>query len=495
MSQSVPEPRSVRCPNCAEWIHADATLCHFCNSGLSLIDYRSCPFCVEMVRKDASYCRFCHSDISIEEDILELELTVRTYNCLKRAGINSVSQLRGLSLEDLMKIKNFNDKSAEEVVARLREFGPTNKHDTSMATRRARLGKDAKEGPEKKSIERAMRSAEIVKAILGSLRHNTLPLNLDFAMGAITKSLDADNCLIWQITGDFLAVTHEFAAGGRSLFIGNSLPARESSTLLLELHSRFPSEAGVGTISVPDISSDTRMHEVYPTLASLMELANVKSRLMVQLRSRRILLGFMEVQKCDQARTWSDDDEHQLEAIGEAISIAIQQPLDLSQIEMAARDMNLIKEIAAVLAEDHGSLNKNAVIKSLNFIAKHTGFANCQIYLHCQKDAHLVPQIEDGHSKLVELSVKGNPIAAVFDTGRPKIINADIDGSIADPVFKHEMALLLPLVSEGKCLGVMGFWQRSANTSPFRLKDRDLALAIARLLASSAQLRELMALL
>ena len=51
------------------------------------------------------------NDLLIEE----LQLSVRAYNCLKRAQIHSVSDLLKYSPEDLQEIKNFGQKSAEEV--------------------------------------------------------------------------------------------------------------------------------------------------------------------------------------------------------------------------------------------------------------------------------------------------------------------------------------------------------------------------------------------
>ncbi len=52
--------------------------------------------------------------------IEELGLSVRAYNCLKRAQINTVADLLAYSQEDLLEIKNFGQKSAEEVVEALR---------------------------------------------------------------------------------------------------------------------------------------------------------------------------------------------------------------------------------------------------------------------------------------------------------------------------------------------------------------------------------------
>lgn len=53
----------------------------------------------------------------------ELELSVRSYNCLKRAGINTVAELCNRTSEDMMKVRNLGRKSLEEVLAKLKELG------------------------------------------------------------------------------------------------------------------------------------------------------------------------------------------------------------------------------------------------------------------------------------------------------------------------------------------------------------------------------------
>ena len=55
--------------------------------------------------------------------IEDLELTVRSYNCLKREGIHSVGELVTRSEADLMDIRNFGAKSIDEVKAKLQELG------------------------------------------------------------------------------------------------------------------------------------------------------------------------------------------------------------------------------------------------------------------------------------------------------------------------------------------------------------------------------------
>ena len=59
----------------------------------------------------------------LEMSIDELELSVRSDNCLKRAGINTVEELTNRTSEDMMKVRNLGRKSLEEVLGKLKELG------------------------------------------------------------------------------------------------------------------------------------------------------------------------------------------------------------------------------------------------------------------------------------------------------------------------------------------------------------------------------------
>lgn len=60
---------------------------------------------------------------ALEMSIDELELSVRSFNCLKRAGINTVEELINKTPEDMMKVRNLGRKSLEEVLEKLKELG------------------------------------------------------------------------------------------------------------------------------------------------------------------------------------------------------------------------------------------------------------------------------------------------------------------------------------------------------------------------------------
>lgn len=74
-----------------------------------------------------------NADPTSQIPIEELQLSVRAYNCLKRAQINSVADLLDYSQEDLLEIKNFGQKSAEEVIEALQKrLGITLPHEKTV---------------------------------------------------------------------------------------------------------------------------------------------------------------------------------------------------------------------------------------------------------------------------------------------------------------------------------------------------------------------------
>ncbi len=62
-------------------------------------------------------------DSILEMTIDELDLSVRSSNCLKRAGINTVKELISKSKSEMMKVRNLGTKSLEEVISKLVSLG------------------------------------------------------------------------------------------------------------------------------------------------------------------------------------------------------------------------------------------------------------------------------------------------------------------------------------------------------------------------------------
>jgi DNA-directed RNA polymerase subunit alpha len=62
------------------------------------------------------------SESVLDTPIEELDLSVRSYNCLKRQGVNTIGQLTECSEQDLLNIRNFGAKSIEEVKDKLQQM-------------------------------------------------------------------------------------------------------------------------------------------------------------------------------------------------------------------------------------------------------------------------------------------------------------------------------------------------------------------------------------
>ena len=71
------------------------------------------------VRFKAAYTKSKYENFTIEE----LDLSVRSYNCLKRAGIQTILELTDRTEEDMMKVKNLGKKSLKEIKEKLVAYG------------------------------------------------------------------------------------------------------------------------------------------------------------------------------------------------------------------------------------------------------------------------------------------------------------------------------------------------------------------------------------
>ena len=78
---------------------------------------------VNVVRVDYNEPESDNKDKGLEMTIEELDLSVRAFNCLKRAGINTVAELVQRNQEDMMKVRNLGKKSLEEVEQKLIALG------------------------------------------------------------------------------------------------------------------------------------------------------------------------------------------------------------------------------------------------------------------------------------------------------------------------------------------------------------------------------------
>src|SRR5690606_29073812 len=90
-----------------------------------LIDHFSILSAVNVQIQEQNYMYEPEEKIAnkkLEKRIEDLDLSVRSYNCLKRAGINTVGELTQKSEEEMMRVRNLGRKSLKEVIQKLREI-------------------------------------------------------------------------------------------------------------------------------------------------------------------------------------------------------------------------------------------------------------------------------------------------------------------------------------------------------------------------------------
>ena len=83
---------------------------------------------VDLIDNMSSYDILVSQDDDKQQKVLEmsvedLDVSVRSYNCLKRAGIHTVEDLTKKSEEDMLKVRNLGRKSLEEVINKLHDLG------------------------------------------------------------------------------------------------------------------------------------------------------------------------------------------------------------------------------------------------------------------------------------------------------------------------------------------------------------------------------------
>lgn len=326
---------------------------------------------------------------------------------------------------------------------------------------------------------------KIIRDIVHQLRISSdLPAILQLAIEELSKLSRADRGLIWQVVDDRLVVTNEFAQDGHNCFGGANLGAHESTAIVSEFLSRFPDETGSGVIGIPDTMDDAKLRRMSPTLAALIELGDVRARLVAQIRCRGMFHGFIELQQCKNPRSWSEQDGSVLQSVSEVLSLVVQQSFDLGRIEQDAGEMKLINEISSIFRESGGQRATYTIEQSIKLLAEHSGFNCAQLFLFHEIDGVLVPQIsEKEHSENIPIAHKHNPFLQAFESGKLKTVNLEYSKK-ADAFFGHDTAILIPLMTEGERLGVLGLWRRNQGSPSLRPQDRELALTVAGNLAS-----------
>lgn len=103
-----------------------------------LINAISHPEQIELTEEDKTFA-------TLSQNIEQLDFSVRTYNCLKRGGIETLSQLVQNTIHDLQKIRNLGNRSLKEIIYKLNDMGLSLKEEQNRELRSARSGRRERE--------------------------------------------------------------------------------------------------------------------------------------------------------------------------------------------------------------------------------------------------------------------------------------------------------------------------------------------------------------
>lgn len=327
---------------------------------------------------------------------------------------------------------------------------------------------------------------KIIQDIILLLRQSgNLGEILQLAIEELVRAVHAERGIIWQLIDGNLVVTAEFASNGHGCFKGLTLGVEESNSIVDEFLSRFPDEFGSGVVQIDDLAKTPDLHKQSPTLAATLELGDVRARLLAQLRCRGTPSGYLELQQC-QPREWTEHESQLVQSVSEVLSFVVQQAVDLAKINDDARGRKLINEIAALFRNSSGHNLQDNLARSAKLIADHLDFEYSQVYLYDEAYEKLYPQLkESGPILNKNIAQEKDPFWHVLETGKHKVINPEPETSLkADPYFGKETALIVPLLSEGEKVGVLGLWKRRKEGSRVRSQEKELALTIGNSLAS-----------
>jgi GAF domain-containing protein len=178
-----------------------------------------------------------------------------------------------------------------------------------------------------------LKSAEVLGSILDKLRlSRSLAEVLEFAVYAMARGFESDLCLIFQKIGDELVISNEYNHKGQSCFAGTNFGAKESCSIVLEFLSRFPDLSSGGAIFISDTAEDNILQRVSPMFASLIELGEVRSMILVKLSYMSVFSGFIALQQNKPTPSLNAYEVLALENIAGLLSCIIQ--LDLSKTEV-----------------------------------------------------------------------------------------------------------------------------------------------------------------
>ncbi|MCA9813772.1 MAG: GAF domain-containing protein [Candidatus Obscuribacterales bacterium] len=156
----------------------------------------------------------------------------------------------------------------------------------------------------------------------------------------------AERAVVWQIVGDNLRVTQEASSSADApCLLGKSLSPMDSTELVLRFLTLFPDEDSTGVAVIADVDDDTANNITSRALDTLYAESGVKARLVGQLRSRGMFLGFLELQTAGDTGFLEADCADTMKSVCDLLAVMIERHNELRRLREEYSFANLTLKV------------------------------------------------------------------------------------------------------------------------------------------------------
>lgn len=273
----------------------------------------------------------------------------------------------------------------------------------------------------------------------------------------------AERAVVWQIVGDSLRVTQEVSSSADApCLLGKSLSPMDSTELVLRFLTLFPDEDSTGVAVIADVDDDTADNITSRALDTLYKEAGVKARLVGQLRSRGMFLGFLELQTAGDTGFLEADCADTMKSVCDLLAVMIERHNELQRLREEYSFAILTLKVIDIFRAEKKAASKDIRVAMEKCCKAITGESAYQDYIFYRLSENaLSPVLKSGsgtgsasNSALSDLDLgeKGHPVTAAY-------LNRTISA--------RGSTLYIPLVSKtGDYPGILVLLDRD-ETKPF----------------------------
>lgn len=169
---------------------------------------------------------------------------------------------------------------------------------------------------------------------------------LSHALKSFLEYSGAERAVVWQIVGDNLRVTQEASSSADApCLLGKSLSPMDSTELVLRFLTLFPDEDSTGVAVIADVDDDTANNITSRALDTLYAESGVKARLVGQLRSRGMFLGFLELQTAGDTGFLEADCADTMKSVCDLLAVMIERHNELRRLREEYSFANLTLKV------------------------------------------------------------------------------------------------------------------------------------------------------